>query len=405
MNDLTPDGLPTELFVMSTEPLPPNTYPTEPIVNAGELHDPFALPGGGRLSDPIGWPEQAKTWLNLILEKEYGGFAPAPEKVEVEPLCQVGLRLWPESPRLYSYRLHCQCGSKAFSFAVQVLFPRGEGPFPAVINGDGCWRYISDDVARSVLARGFALVTFNRTEMAPDQGSVEVTGPQHRNGGLYEVYPGHTFGALSAWAWGHSRCVDLACQLPFIADSRLAVNGHSRGGKAALLAGATDQRIAATNDNSSCAGGSAAFRYVGDGGETLNIVNAYPAWFGEGLRPFVKREQDLPFDQHCLLAAIAPRSLLLTYALDDRWSNPEGMVQCAKAVKEVYQFLGQPERFAFHLRKGKHQHDPEDWNAFLDFLDWQWNDKIPERTFNQHPYTHLAPPFSWKAPRPSERLT
>ena len=94
----------------------------------------------------------------------------------------------------------------------------------------------------------------------------------------------------------------------------------------------------------------------------------FPSWFGPGLHPYLAREGELPFDQHCLLAALAPRPLLLTYALDDRWSNPEGMVQCAWAAGEAYRFLGRPDNLAFHLRPGGHSHSAEDWAVLLDFI-------------------------------------
>ncbi len=373
-------------------------YPLEPIVNKGTLPDPFAMPDGGRVATKEEWAKRSRMWREMVLEMEYGGLPPKPDGIEIETLCHSGVSRWPGVPNLWSYRVHCHGGRQSFSFCVKVLFPRAPGPFPAVVNGDGCWWYITEDVAQRALESGCALVLFNRTEMAEDLGYSDAPDRKKRSGGLYDVYPGQAFGALSAWAWGYHRCLDLLHELPFIDKDRIAVTGHSRGGKTTLVAGATDSRITLVNDNASCAGGSAAFRYVGDGGETLNIINVFPSWFGSGLQPYLGREGDMPFDQHCLLATIAPRPLLLTYAIDDRWSNPEGMVQCAWAVAEVYRFLGCPENFAFHLRQGRHSHAPEDWNTLLDFIDWKWNGKQPKAHYNIHPYEHLKPVFAWKAP-------
>jgi hypothetical protein len=243
-----------------------------------------------------------------------------------------------------------------------------------------------------------AWVMFNRTEMAEDLGYPDTPEKGQRSGGLHDVYPSQRFGALSAWAWGYQRCVDLLHTLRLIDQDNIAVTGHSRGGKAALLAGASDERIALVNDNASYAGGSAAFRYVGDGGETLDIINVFPSWFGSSLHPYLGREGDIPFAQHCLLALIAPRPLLLTYALDDRWSNPEGMVQCAWAAGEVYRFLEVPDGLAFHLREGRHSHALEDWEVLLDFIAWKWLGKEPKAAYNNHPCEHLKPAFSWRAP-------
>lgn len=375
-----------------------SNYPAEPIVRKGELPDPFLKTGGARVSTKEEWAARAREWKALILDMEYGGLPPQPESVEIETLCRSRVRAWPGAPHLWSFRVHCKGGARPFSFCVRVLFPDSPGPFPAVINGDGCWWTIPDDVARLVIGNGCALVMFNRTEMAEDLGYDGVKDKFRRSGGLYDVYPDMTFGALSAWAWGVHRCVDLSLQQSFLDPTRIAVTGHSRGGKTALLAGVTDHRIALVNDNASCAGGSAVFRYVGHGGETLDIINVFPSWFGPGLRPYIGREEAIPFDQHCLLATIAPRPLLLTYALDDRWSNPEGMVQCARAAAEVYGFLGASEKLAFHLREGGHFHAREDWEVLLDFIGWHWQGGKPKVAYNRHPYSHLKPAFSWKAP-------
>lgn len=98
------------------------------------------------------------------------------------------------------------------------------------------------------------------------------------------------------------------------------------------------------------------------------------------------------------MAAVAPRPLLLTYALDDRWSNPEGMVQCAWAAGAVYRFIGAEKELAFHLRPGAHAHSQYDWETLLDFIGWKLHGRDPRAAYNKHPYEHLKPAFSWKAP-------
>lgn len=377
---------------------PADPYPVQPAVERGELPDLFALPGGGRVSSPAAWATRSAAWRDMVVDLEYGGMPPRPAGIQFETLSHSGASRLPGAPHLWSYRVHCLGGARPFSFCLRILFPRTAERVPAIIDGDGCWWNIADDIAQRVTASGCALVMFNRTEMAEDLGYATVSDKTKRCGGLYDVYPGQTFGALSAWAWGYHRCVDLLQELPFVDPARIAVTGHSRGGKTALLAGATDERIALVNDNAGCAGGSPVFRYVGHGGETLNIVTVFPSWFGAGLQPYLGREGDLPFDQHCLLAAVAPRPLLLTYALDDRWSNPEGMVQSAWAAAEAYRFLGAPAGLAFHLRPGNHAHGLDDWGVLLDFIGWKWQGSAPATPYNRHPYAHLRPAFSWKAP-------
>ena len=215
---------------------------------------------------------------------------------------------------------------------MKILFPDTDEAVPAIIDGGACtWR--KDDIAQETLDRGYALVLFDRTELAKD-----TPDRKNRRGGLYDIYPNEGFQALSAWAWAYHRCVDLLQTLDFIDHKHIAITGHSRGGKTTLLAGATDERITLINDNASCAAGGALFRYVGDGGETIRIHNTFPDWFNPAFGQFIDNEEKIPFDQHCLVASIAPRPVLLTYALDDRWSNPEGMVQCYWAAREACAF-------------------------------------------------------------------
>ncbi len=375
-----------------------NPYPVEPLVDKGNLPDPFAWPDGSRVETPADWPARAAAWRKQILDLEYGGFPPAPKAVEIESLCHSRAARLPGLPPFYTYRLHCLGGEKPIAFSVQIVFPKGDGPFPAIIEGDRCWWFLQDEVAARVIESGCALVLFNRTELAEDVGYSGAPDPRKRSGGLYDAYPGRTFGALSAWAWGYHRCVDLLEKLPFIDAARIAVTGLSRGGKTALLAGAVDERIALVNDNASCAAGAPLFRYVGHGGETLNIANVFPSWFGPNFHEYVGREETLPFDQHCLLASVAPRPLLLTFARDDRWSNPEGMVLSVAAARPVYRFLDAPDNIAFHLRAGGHAHTLEDWNVLLDFIGWKWQNTPPKAPYNRHPYTHLRTAFPWSAP-------
>ncbi len=377
-----------------------HTDPAAPAVNAGPLPDLFAKPGGGRIARREEWPERAECWRRLIVEMEYGGLPPAPVSVRCETLCHSSIKRFPGTPAHWSFRIHCEGGEQPFAFCARLVFPQSDRPVPVILCGDACWWYVTDEILQDVLAAGFGLALFNRTELAEDLGYDRVPDKRQRSGGLYDVYPGRTFGALAAWAWGYHRAVDWLRALPFVDGDRIAITGHSRGGKTTLLAGATDPRIAVVNDNASCAGGSAAYRYVGRGGETLNIVNVFPSWFGPRMKDYVGREAELPFDQHALLAAIAPRPLLLTYALDDRWSNPEGMVQCFQAAREVYRFLGAEDRIAFHLRPGSHAHAAGDWNLLVRFLRWQWQAAPAPDGLNRHPYTHLRPAFDWKAPDP-----
>jgi len=270
-----------------------------------ELPDPFRLANGTRVRSAEEWPHRRREIRDLIVEIEYGGLPPVPHETRLEELHTSTVKHL-GGARFVSCRVSTG-PDHPFSFLLHLLVPPSGGPFPVVLNGDACWRYVTDAVAAEVLRRGNILAQFNRVEIVPDVYRSE------RTSGLYRVYPDACYGALAAWAWGYHRCVDALVSMDFVDASRIAVVGHSRGGKAVLLAGATDERIALTCANNSGAGGAGCFRRQGPQSETLvDLIRAIPYWFGPRLKEFVNKEEELPFDQHFLKSLIAPRCLLTT---------------------------------------------------------------------------------------------
>jgi hypothetical protein len=238
------------------------------------------------------------------------------------------------------------------------------------------------------------LARFNRVEFASDNYHNE------RNSGIYPLYPDLDFGAVAAWAWGYHRCVDFLLTHESADSAKIAIVGHSRGGKAVLLAGATDERIALTAPNNSGCGGAGCYRWQCPESEaTADILRTFPYWFGPRLREFIGREDQLPFDQHSLKALVAPRALLTTEALGDLWGNPSGSWQTHAAAREAYRFLNAEEQIGIRYREGPHEHRLADWKALLEFADWQFDGKKPALSFDQNPFPDLPTAFSWSAPR------
>jgi len=164
------------------------------------------------------------------------------------------------------------------------------------------------------------------------------------------------------------------------------VTGHSRGGKTALLAGATEERIAVTAPNDSGCCGAGCTRSPDEGGERLaDITRGFPHWFSPRLSGFVGKEFDLPFDQHALKAAVAPRALLSTEARDDTWASPRGTRLTHEAAREIYRALGIESRIGIRYRDGGHAHTLDDWRALLGFCDLQFYGKPAPQGFDSHP--------------------
>jgi len=341
------------------------------------LPDPLLFADGRRVTTPSAWPARRAELLQAILDIQYGQLPPAPERMTVYLLHASELPGVPDTPLIH-YRLTTYPGK--FSFTVSLVTPPGTGPFPLVIDGDGCWRIITDEILALAVRRGYAVAFFNRVELAPDAFRSE------RDDGLYTVYPEGDYGALAAWAWGYHRVVDLAKQLDCIDGDRIAVTGHSRGGKAALLAGATDERIALTVPNNSGCGGAGCYRYPDEDGERLEDVIRFPYWFSPRLRDYAGRVAELPFDQHSVKALVAPRALLSTEALGDLWASPHGTRLTHEAAKAVYRLLGTEHRIGIAFREGSHAHLPRDWDVLLDFADMQFDGKPAARDFDVDPW-------------------
>jgi dienelactone hydrolase len=358
-------------------------------MSAHELPDLFRFKDGTRVQSRADWPRRRAEIAGAIVPVEYGEIPPpVPATTRLELKCSTPDRFDGAESRQYLISI---AASPRISFMLDVLIPVGVGPFPAIVSGDACWP-LNDEVPHEVLARGVILAHFNREQIMPDSSAPE------EDPSLRRAFPSD-YGALAAWAWGYHRAVDILLTLPEVNPAQIAVTGHSRGGKTALLAAATDERIALVSANQSGCGGAGCFRWQGEKSETLaDILRQFPHWFAAGLKDFVGREEALPFDQHSLKALIAPHPLLTTEALGDLWANPEGTWQSHRAACEVYRFLGAEEKIAIRFRHGPHDHALVDWIALLDFMDEHFKGRKTVGSVDENPFRDLPPAHHWTAP-------
>lgn len=346
--------------------------------------DPLLNLAGQRVADPALWPARRQEIANLMLPLVYGALPPTPKSTRIVRLHNSAFR-----PLTGAHLLTCRIEPDAQpSFLLRLFVPAAAGPFPVIVSGDGCWRYADDAAVQALLSRGYVFAEFNRVEVAPDP-----LGPRVSLA-LAQADAGPR--TLAAWAWAYHRVVDALHTLDWIDPRATAVVGHSRGGKAALLAGATDERIALTSANNSGAGGAGCFRHLGPGAESLaDLLGAFGYWFDPQLQAYIGLEQDLPFDQHFLKALVAPRALLTTEALDDHWANPQGSWQTHRAARCVFELLGAADNNLITFRDGGHDHTLADWIRLLEVADHVLLGKPSPDRAAVDPYPDLPPPARW----------
>jgi dienelactone hydrolase len=369
-----------------------STFPyVDKLPAIAELPDPFLRPDGSRVRTKEEWVQQRKELLTRVLHYEYGPLPPVPKKITAKEYVskehdaaagvekQLVLTMGPGNA--VQTRLFLTLPAAAFK----------KGPFPVIVTGDLGWGRVKPGIIRQVVERGYILAEFSREEIAPDRAEKK---------GVYAAYPDYDGGRLAAWAWGYHRVVDYLLTLDSVDKKHIAVTGHSRGGKTALLAGATDERIALTVPNNSGCGGAGCYRLQADKSEDIAaITQRFPFWFAPQFTDFIGKIDRLPFDQHTVKALVAPRALLSTEALGDLWANPKGTQQSYAAAKEVFDFLGVGDRIGIVFREGKHEQNAEDWNVLLDFADKQFFGKKVERRFDVLAFPDAAKGYSWKAPK------
>lgn len=298
-------------------------------------------------------------------------------------------------------------------FLIQVALPaRAEGPAPIIIMETFCpwWdvmqhpgvsrpadansmnggvfgsvatyifgRYICTPPVEMILDKGYALASVYPSAIVPDSADAGLAELARLSAGLDPS--DERWGAIAAWGWLFSRVVDAVEDDPRFDASGEIVWGHSRYAKAALVAAAWDDRIDGVIAHQSGTGGASLNRDK-PGESVKEITSQYPHWFARRYAAYAGRENELPIDQHHLLALIAPRPVLLGNARRDVWSDPAGAFRAARAADAVYELFGReglaqdrlvpfnPDAdIAFWIRPGTHGVVKEDWPAFLDFLE------------------------------------
>ena len=363
------------------------------------LPDPLKSADGGQVTSAELWPARRAEILKFYQEQIYGRIpanAPAVQwrvtqtekdarngaavtkRIEgsVGEGTDVKLRLILHLP---------QEANSPVPVLLNLSFFGGDGPRGGPRGGGGRGGEIRFDPVAEVLARGWAFAQIGYGDIQPDRAD------QWQQGVIgLALAEGQTrpapdeWGTISAWAWGASRVVDYLQSDEAIDGTRIAITGASRLGKTALWAAALDERISAVFSVVPGEMGASLIRR--DWGETLDdMAQNFPWQFAGNLQDWVGRWNELPVDQHMLIALIAPRAVYVNGGLRDQWSDPKGEFLALVAAGPVYELLGArglgtdqlPEldqpltggHLAFHYHSEGHRAVPEDWRQFLQFAE------------------------------------
>jgi hypothetical protein len=231
-----------------------------------------------------------------------------------------------------------------------------------------------------IIKEGFALAVLITNDIAKD----EIGGEKSNLLAIMDKKrEPNSWKVISAWALGASKVLDYLETLPEIDSKKVATIGHSRGGKTALWAGATDSRFALAI--SSCSGNTGAALSRGNTGETVKDINErFPHWFCDNYKMFNERENSLPVDQHLLIALQAPRLCYVSSATEDEWADPDGELLACKLASKAYELykeqgllMSEPLKadysyseghIGYHRHTGKHLITHQDWEFYLSFF-------------------------------------
>jgi hypothetical protein len=369
-------------------------YPADPAMPAFRLPDALRTQAGAPVTTAGQWKDIRRTEILELFRTHVYGRVPTTRYEQSFHVIHEDTKALAGKATLRQVDVRISRGEKNLVIRVNLFFPNEAArPVPAFLLI--CNRGVENiDPTRAKksefwpveegIARGYAMAAFLNADIDPDKHD----GFQDGIHGLLDEgeRSADAWGTIAAWAWGASRVLDYLRTVSQIDPEQIAVIGHSRGGKTALWAAAEDQRFALAVSNDSGCGGAALSRRRFTGREQVaRIVTAFPHWFCSNFKSFADREDELPIDQHELVALIAPRAVAVGSANEDRWADPRGEFLSVVHAAPVYELFGHKalgtaeltgigevihgDRAHYHLRPGKHNLLLEDWRHYWDFAD------------------------------------
>lgn len=384
------------------------------LPSQGELPDPLLMFDGAKINSVSQWNQERRPQLKELFQHYMYGYLPDAPKIKAK------IKLTNEkflAGKATLKLIDIELGPKDCpTIELLLVVPnKRQGPVPVILglnfegnhtvhsdpaiplstrwmrNGDGVVNNRATEKTRASQAdrweientidQGFAVATIFYGDILPDKNDL--------NDGVLPFFrktqeaSATDMRAIAGWAWGLHRAVDFLVTDKDIDAKSIVVFGHSRNGKAALVAGAFDDRIAVTIAHQAGCGGSAPSRTTNPKAEPVKRINtSFPHWFNENFKLFNDATDKLPFDQHGLVAICAPRAVLFTNGEKDQWADPAGQLRILKAASPVYELMGVKgiaanaeakhgdiigDTLGYFVDEGAHTVTKEHWNVFIKF--------------------------------------
>lgn len=323
----------------------------------------FFVNDGKKINTLADWKIYREKLKDLFLKEEYGFF---PEKIvpsiktEIDYVDFAGKAVW---EKIY---FTFEKNGKSHTVITHLILPKGATNVPVFLSLN-FQREVPNKYlpAEEIIDTGFGIFAFCYEEVTSDNGDFT-------NGlcALFEKDGKCQFGKISIWAYFASICMDYLLTRKEVDGDNVAIIGHSRLGKTALLCSALDERFKLTCVNNSGCCGVALSRGKTKENETIEkITEVFPFWFTEGFKKYASNEEALPFDQHMLVSLVAPRHMVVGGAKEDVWADNEGQhLSCALAVKawELYEKGSANKRLYYYERLGTHFLSRTDWIIYME---------------------------------------
>ena len=354
----------------------------EPIqeLETRKLPDLLRFNDGSKVVSKKDWEKRKEEIEKILCEDEYGFFPKEYLKIATNNIkseldyCGGKATFNKEELTLYNNNFK-------FKFPINVAIPNDDKNHPVFVYIDFYNEFPNKNLpVEEILDNGFAIVSFCYKDITSDDNNFQDKLCKY----FQSKEEKNSFGKIMVWSFAAMHVIDYVSKLAKIDSNNIAIVGHSRLGKTALLTGAFDEKIKYTISNDSGQSGASISRKKK--GETIkDICTRFSYWFCDNYKKYMDNEANQPFDQHYLTSLIAPRYLYISSASKDYWADPTSEFLCCIATDEVYKLLGKKGfiyenkyplpgeklhqgNIGYHLREGTHYLSRYDWNKFMEYI-------------------------------------